>query len=156
MVQKVFITSSGKAKLTCPECGNTKQIDVNKHEIVKKKTGKLKVKCPCSHSFSVIFERRHHVRKAVDFPGNLVMGNKKYPINVTDISRMGLKIRTKGLLDLNIGDKVTIEFALDDPGRSKVSKVVFIRKIEDINLGVEFASSDHYDKFGPYLLFHLK
>ena len=154
MTQKIFITKSGKANISCPECGKTQQMDVSQFGKVEKKV-KLKCKCSCKNVFPVVLERRMQSRKPVDFPGNLLIGSKNYPINIVDISKNGLKIRTKGILDLQIEDKVTIEFVLDDPDESKISKQVIVRKINEIKIGVEFVSKDHYDKFGPYLLFHL-
>jgi len=155
MAQKVFITRSGNASFSCPECGKIKQLDVSRYNTVDKEV-KLRYTCTCKHVFSVILERRKHIRKKVDLPGTLILMNKKYPINVTDISRIGLKIRTKGLLDLHLKDKVVIEFVLDDPGGSKVSKEVIIKKMKQTNIGVEFCSQNHYDKFGAYILFHFK
>jgi len=155
MAQKVFITRSGKASFSCPECGKTKQLDVSRYNTVDKEV-KLKYTCTCKHIFSVILERRKYIRKKVDLPGVLILGNKKYPVNVIDITRAGLKIRTKGLLELHLQDKVVLEFILDDPGGSKVSKEAIIKKINQMNIGVEFFSQDHYDKFGAYILFHFK
>lgn len=155
MVQKVFITRSGKANFSCPECGKVKQLDVSRYNTVDKEV-KLKYTCTCKHIFSVILERRKSIRKKVDLPGLLILGNKRYPVNVTDISKIGLKIRTKGLLNLHLEDKVVLEFALDDPGGSKISKEVIIKKIKQTNIGVEFFSQNHYDKFGAYILFHFK
>jgi len=155
MAQKVFITRSGNASFSCPECGKIKQLDVSRYNTVDKEV-KLKYTCTCKHIFSVILERRKHIRKNVGLPGVLISGNKKYPINVIDISRNGLKIRTNGLLELRCEDKIMLEFALDDPDGSKISKEVIIKKINQTNIGVEFLSHDHYDKFGAYLLFYFK
>ena len=155
MVQKVFITKSGTANFSCPECGKVKQLDVSRYNTVEKEV-KLKYTCTCKHIFSVILERRKHIRKMVDLPGLLILGNKRYPITVIDISRVGLKIRTKGTLDLNLDDKVVLEFVLDDPGGSKISKEAIVKKINQTNIGVEFLSQTHYDKFGAYILFHFK
>ncbi|MCK5164607.1 MAG: PilZ domain-containing protein [Desulfobacula sp.] len=153
MALKVFITRSGNANFSCPECGQTRQMDVSKYRNVDKEV-KLKYTCTCKHVFSVILERRKHVRKDVNLNGEIILGNKRYPVNVKDISRLGLKIRTKGILDLHLQDKVAVEFILDDAGGSRVSKEVIIRKIDQADLGVEFVSHDHYDKLGTYLLFH--
>jgi len=151
--QKIFITRDEKAVFSCPECGKSRQMDVSKFSIVDKEV-KLKCTCTCKHVFSITLERRKYIRKEVYLSGVLILGNKKYPINVIDISKFGLKIRTKGLLDLHLEDRVVLEFALDDPDRSKVSKEATIKKIDQTNIGVEFLSHEHYDKFGHYLLFY--
>ncbi len=153
MIRKVFITRSGSASFACPECGKIRRLDVSRYNAEEKEV-KLKYTCTCGHIFSVILERRKHVRRKVDLPGVLIMGEKKYPVNVIDISRMGLKIKTRRILDLHPEDKAVVAFTLDDVGESRVSKDVVIRKINQAAVSVEFLSHEHYDKFGPYLLFH--
>ncbi len=153
MTQKVFITKSGNANFYCPECGEVRHMDVSKFKKTNKKV-KLKCTCKCKHVFSVTLERRLHVRKEVCLHGNIVSEEKKYPINVMDISRFGLMVRTKGILDYNIDEKIVVEFILDDAQNSKVSKEVIIRTINKEKIGVEFLAQDHYDRFGTYLLFH--
>ena len=152
MAGKIFLTKSGKAEIVCPECGKIKMVGFQKFVNMDKEI-KLKVTCKCSHVFPVILERRKYIRKQVEFQGGLINGNKNYSINVIDISRMGLKIRTEEVLDLNLDDKVVVEFILDDTGSSKVSKDVIIRKIDKEYIGAEFLSQSHYDKFGTYLLY---
>jgi len=153
MTQKIFLTRNGKARLVCPECGKTKLMDINRFSHIDKEI-KLKITCKCSNIFSVILERRKHVRRGVNLPGILIIGNKKHIIKVIDISRLGLKIRVEETLDINFESNAVIEFILDDTGGSRVSKDVVIRKIDHEYIGVTFISQDHYDKFGTYLLFH--
>ena len=153
MTPKIFLTKSGKAGLLCPECGKTKLMDIERFSHRDKEI-RLKITCKCSHIFSVILERRKHVRIGVNLPGVLIAGKKKYSMVIIDISRMGLKIRTEKVLDLNLDDKVIIQFILDDVGKSRISKEVVIKKIDQQHISVVFLSQEHYDKFGVYLLFH--
>ncbi len=163
MTQKIFMTKNMEAVFNCPECGNEKKMDVAKFTHVDKEI-KLKVTCKCSHVFPIILERRKHVRREVNLSGTLIKGSKKYPIQVIDISRQGLKICMEEIMnlklgdsklpDLNLDDKVIIDFILDDAGKSRVSKEVIVKKIDNKYIGVIFLSDVHYDKFGTYLLFH--
>lgn len=153
MAQKVFVSKSGKANFSCPECGKTKQLDVSRFHDLNKEV-KLKCTCTCKHKFSVILERRKHIRKDVDLDGDIILEGEKYPIKVLDISRLGLKIRTDEVLDINPGDKTIIDFILDDAGSSRVSKEVIVRTTNENTIGIEFSSHDHYDKLGTYILFH--
>jgi len=153
MIQKVFVTKKGNANFTCPECSNIKQMDVSKFCNIDKKVT-LKVTCSkCKHKFSVGLERRQHVRKTVALDGFLNIKNNKISVKIIDISRLGLKIKTTAKLDLNIGDKLILDFVLDDVTHSKVSKEVMIKKMNEREIGVQFLSLDHYDKLGSYLLF---
>jgi hypothetical protein len=129
MAEKIFLTKNAKAVVLCPECGKTKMIDFERFIDMDREI-KLKATCKCSHVFSVILERRKHVRKQVDLKGGLINGNENYSIAIINISRMGLKLRTKKVLNLNPDDKVVIEFILDDAGGSKVSKDGIIKKID--------------------------
>ncbi len=153
MTQKIFLTENKKARVICPECGNTKLMDITRFSHIEKEI-KLKITCKCRHVFSVILERRKHVRREVHLSGTLTSGGKKHNIKVIDISRLGLKIRTEEVVDLNLDDRAVIDFILDDTGQSRVSKDVIIKKVDGEYIGVTFISQDHYDKLGTYLLFH--
>jgi hypothetical protein len=155
MAQKIFMTKSGKATIICPECGKVKQMDVSKFTDVNKSVN-LKVTCACGHRFPIMLERRLHIRKNVDLKGHMVVKHKSYGIKVLDMSRLGLKIRIEKALDIQKGEKILINFILDDPGESRVEKEVLVKKVSGTDIGVEFISQDHYDKFGPYLLFHFR
>lgn len=153
MIQKVFISRSGKANITCPVCEKVKQVDVSKF-VHMDKAVTLKVNCPCGHSFSVSLERRLHFRKSVSLRGHTLFNDIKYTLRILDISRMGLKIKTDKPMGVQRGEKLIIDFTLDDATRSQVEKEVIVRKAYGTDLGVEFVTNEHYDKFGPYLLFH--
>ena len=153
MAQRVFFTRSGTASFSCPECGETKRLDVAKFKDIQKEV-RLKCTCKCKHVFSVILERRQHVRKEVFLEGVVLVDQKKYPMHVINISRYGLRIRLKRPLNIKVNDKVNIEFVLDDATRSYVRKTLLARIIHGNELGLEFVDSNHYDKLGSYLLFH--
>lgn len=151
---KVFVTSNMEATFSCSKCGKTEQKDVSKF-MGHKTQVKLKYKCKCQNYFSVILERRRSVRKSVRLKGSLTFQDKTYPINVSDLSKHGVKIRLLNQPTLELEDVVTIELILDDPNKSVVTKEVKIKKITpDAGIGCEFLSSDHYDAFGKYFLFH--
>lgn len=153
MTQKIFITKTGKATITCPECGKVKLMDVSRFAYADKPVS-LKVTCTCGHGFSATLERRLHIRKNVGLKGKIIFKDDIYMAEIIDISRMGLKIRSEKIMDIQKGEKIVVDFILDDPGKSKVEKEVIVRKINGTDIGVGFVSQDHYDKFGPYLLFH--
>lgn len=154
MTQKIFITASGRASVSCPKCHKTKLLDVSKYNSAGKEV-KLKCTCTCKHVFPVVLERRKYARKAVALEGILKLGAMIHPIKVVDITRSGLQFKTRTPLDLTLQNRILIEFTLDDAVRSKVSREVIIKKINKADVGVAFLSQDHYDKLGPYLMFHL-
>jgi len=153
MALKVFMNKKKMATFTCPECDKIRQMDVSKYYKINKPI-KLKYTCTCKHKFSVILERRQHVRKKISLKGHIIGNLKKIPILVLDISRFGLKIKLIEKFEVTVGEKIRIEFTLDDREQSKIYKGVIVRSVFSGEIGVEFDSSDHYDKLGTYLLFH--
>lgn len=153
MTQKVFVTKNGKANVSCPGCGKVKPMDVSRFKTMDQKV-KLKCTCSCKTIFPIELERRQHIRKPVSLNGELLFGDKLAPIIVVDVSRLGLKLKTRNPFKLVKDDKITVKFTLDDVGKSRVSKEAEIKSVTADSLGVAFTSTDHYDKFGHYILFH--
>lgn len=154
MTQTVFIMQSGKANISCPECGKVRQMDLSKYLAIERAVT-LKATCSCGQVFPFTLERRLHVRKTVDLEGRLTYRNKQYPVKVLDISRLGMKIRTLKALNIREGDRLVIDFILDDVNKSRISREITVRKVNRTDIGVMFPSPDHYDRLGPYLLFKL-
>ncbi len=153
-IQKVFLTEGMKARFSCPKCYKERQMDVSQFSSAQKE---VKIKCVCSScdcEFSVILERRKHIRRQVNFDGTLSHLQDSWPVKIIDISRLGLLIVTQDFLELDPGQKVVLKFRLDDAMQSRVTKDLVVRGSVGKEIRVEFMSQDHYDKLGPYLLFH--
>ncbi|RJP75490.1 MAG: PilZ domain-containing protein [Desulfobacteraceae bacterium] len=154
MTEKVFIGSNDMATFKCPECMRTKTASVSRFRNIRKAVH-VKCKCPCGHTYSALLERRKHIRKDTHFAGIFIHENgvDRGTMDILDLSRSGLKIKTNFKTDVKVGDKMKLEFILDDKQHSKVSKEVIVRSINGLYLGTEFVSLEHYDKLGSYLLF---
>ena len=161
MVQKVYISSSKMVTFTCPQCEYPRMVNVEEHKELET-VERVKVKCKrCSHQYRVVIERRGQYRKPVDLPGTytqLVDGrptDKGY-LRVLDLSRSGLKIRLNEMPAFGVGDRLMIEFHLDDASRSLIRKEVEIKKIFGQELGLAFISvhpSDPSDKALGFYMF---
>ena len=123
---------------------------------------RFKVKCKrCGHPYRVVIEKRGHYRKMVDLPGTYTYlvddrPRDKGSMRVIDVSRSGLKIRLPGKPYFVAGDRLMIEFHLDDTNQSLIRKKVEIKKIFDQELGVAFTSvhpSDPSDKALGFYMF---
>ena len=152
MAQKVYVSKFRKATFSCPKCGLVKEKDVSKF-VGLKSTVRIKCRCVCGHAYPVIFERRQHIRKTVNFSGSYVRGKKDGYFFVKDISRTGMKLKMMGPIEVAVGDRILTRFVLDDAAGSEVEKEVVVRNIMPPMLGVEFTSLDHYGKLGAYLLY---
>ncbi|KPJ77493.1 MAG: hypothetical protein AMJ54_07755 [Deltaproteobacteria bacterium SG8_13] len=161
MVQKVYISSSKMVTFTCPQCEYPRVVNVAQHKELET-VDRVKVKCKrCGHRYLVVIERRGQYRKVVDLPGTftlLVDGrptDKGY-MKVVDLSRSGLKIKLNDNPAYAVGDRLMIEFHLDDTNRSLIRKEVEIKKIFGQELGVAFTSvhaSDPSDKALGFYMF---
>ena len=123
---------------------------------------RVKVKCKrCGHQYRVVIERRGQYRKIVNLPGTytaVVDGRQADTgyMKVIDLSRSGLKMKLNDNPAFAVGDRLMIEFHLDDTNRSMIRKEVEIKKIFGQELGVAFTSvhpSDPSDKALGFYMF---
>ena len=160
MVEKVFVTGSNMAVFECPECNKAKSVDVSMYKDIRQVV-RIKVKCPCGHTYKVVLERRKYYRKDVNFPGTYThvlpdYREDKGGLTVKDLSSSGVKIKLNVKKDFKIGDILSVEFRLNDKQRSSIKKDAVIKKILDLYLGLAFnsvSSSDPSDKAIGFYMF---
>ena len=155
MNERVFINSDNIATFICPECEKVRNADVSKILGIDKAL-KIKCQCKCGKKFEAIIERRKYFRKSINMEGVCYLGkqNLKIAVSVIDISRSGLKLKLNSILNIKPEDELLIEFNLDDPEKTLISKKIIVRSISGVIMGVEFKSPEHYDKLGSYLMFY--
>lgn len=149
-VKKVFIDEKNKATFVCPKCNIAKTVDVSRY-IGKAVRKKHIYRCSCGHSHTVLLERRKFFRKDVYLPGTYTIekDNIERPLVVKDLSRSGLKLEVETTDHLSEGDKLVVEFRLDNNQRTLIRKEVFVKAILGKRIGTEFASrnlSNPFDK----------
>lgn len=154
-MQSVFVNKENKAIFTCPKCAKSKTADVSTLVMEKKKLS-VRVKCPCGNIYSVALERRKYYRKKTRLPGVFILeqNHKEYFMAVTNLSRFGLQFYSSESDKLKVGDRIGVEFRLDDKTRSLIRKKVIIRRIEGNVVGSEFSSPDEFDKVLGFYLFN--
>ncbi len=159
MTQKIFVADSNVATFVCPECNASKTTDVTKFKSLPKAV-RLKIKCTCGNSYSVILERRKYYRKETGFPGIYVYrpaGGQPLKGNMTvvDISRGGLKMKLPTQPKIKVGSVFEVEFHLDDKQRSLIRKELIVRNVVDQFICAEFSSIDPSDPSDKALGFYL-
>ncbi len=159
MPQKVFITDDKMATFICPECSETKAADVSKYKQINKEV-RLKIKCACGFSYSVLLERRQQFRKTTAFPGKYTSlpssgSIQQGDLTVKDISRTGLKLELKMMPGFIVGDRLSVEFRLDDKQKTMIKKEVVVKKISNRFVGSEFCSLDPSNPSDKALGFYL-
>jgi hypothetical protein len=74
-------------------------------------------------------------------------------MTVKDVSATGLKLKTNVAQNFAIGDRMQVEFHLDDRNRTLIKKRVIVRYQNGPFVGGEFESTEAPDKaLGFYLL----
>lgn len=159
MTQTVFVADNNIATLVCPECNTSKNADVTKYKNLEKLV-RLKIKCTCGSSYSVMLERRRHYRKKTDLPGTYVYTTavgqqQKGPMTVTEISRGGLRLKVMVLPKFKVGATFHVEFHLDDKHQTLIKKKVTAKMLTDHFIGAEFCSIDSSDSSDKALGFYL-
>jgi len=159
MAEKVFVTGNNMALFECPQCNKGKSVDVSKYKDLRQVV-RIKVKCPCGHSYKVVLERRKHFRKDINFPGTYThvlpdYNEDKGGMTVKDLSRSGIKIKLSVEKDFKIGDILSVEFRLNDKQRSLIKKDAVIRKISNPYFGLEFNALDSSDPSDKAIGFYM-
>jgi predicted RNA-binding Zn-ribbon protein involved in translation (DUF1610 family) len=156
MVQKVFITSKNTATFVCPKCGNSAVTDVSKYASLSSAVT-VKCTCNCGNLFKVSLEKRRQYRKETDLPGmyyySMTNGEMdKGIMRVVDISSNGLKLKLNVERNFEGGEKLRVEFHLDDKRRTFINKEVIVRNAHKNLVGTSFSQNEGDD---PALGFYL-
>jgi len=158
MTEKVFINQDNTATFVCPSCQRAKAANVEKYKNLDKAIW-VTSRCSCGHVWKVILERRKSHRRTTKIEGVYFhrMSNQKLQkgkMTVEDVSRSGLRIRLENNQMSAIGDKLMVEFNLDDRANSLIKKEVVIRNMSGCHIGAEFCSKDDYDRAIGFYLFN--
>ncbi|MDI6795876.1 MAG: PilZ domain-containing protein [Desulfatibacillaceae bacterium] len=152
-IVKAYVNPDFTALLVCPHCGMSRSTNVEKYAENK---DPLRVKCRCAVIYGVNLEFRRQYRKKTNLPGRYtIMGppNRIGPMIVVNVSMGGIGFVTKGINPLKVGDKVEVDFKLDDVNQSQVKRNAVVRVVDESFVGVQFTGqSGVYDAaLGFYL-----
>jgi len=154
MSEKIFVNVENIAVFKCPKCGITRTEDMTVHKNLGKAI-KTRCTCKCGHTFhvTVIMEKRKYYRKETSLPGQFSTINNEVSglMTVKNVSLSGLRFKLNENKKLNVGDRVNVEFTLDDKPRSVIQKEAEIKFIKDLNIDAEFTNVELYGRLGPYL-----
>ncbi len=154
MAPKIFVNVENLALFKCPECGLERTEDMTAYQHLGK-TIKTKCTCKCGHIFfvTVIMEKRKYYRKETNLPGQFSTLDNQISglMTVKNVSLSGLRFKLNENKKLKVGDKVNVEFTLDDTPRSVIQKEAEIKSIKDLSIDAEFTNVELYGRLGPYL-----
>ena len=156
MPVRVFLNEHCQGTFICPACGNS-VIKSLGDQIHGGSAVRIKCKCKCGHVFPAVIEQRHFFRKPSDFMGGFTYrgGNgppQKGVIRITDISQSGMQFSLTEAPSFRVGDRLSIEFRLNDKDQTRVLEDGTVLRIQHRNVGLRFDSPERYGKLGQYLM----
>lgn len=150
---KSFVKSGDEATIVCPNCMGAKIIAVRQF---RHRLHMLKVKCRCGHAFKVQLEFRRHYRKPTKLTGTydtLPPASGSGIAKIVNLSLSGACFELRGMHDLQVGQKGTLVFTLDNKKETQLTKTIFIRTVNGNRIGSEFVDDHAFQKeLGFYLL----
>jgi hypothetical protein len=138
----VYPDPEGMISLTCPNCKKSFRKNLSNYKISNRQIN-LRCNCPCGNSFSVILDRRRHLRKKTHLTGAYIHDKRKSRgvINIKDLSRSGIGFElasdNKDYI-ISSGDVLTVRFNLDDVFQTLITKEVIAKRIQGKFIGNEF------------------
>ncbi len=152
VTRTAYINDKGEAAVICEKCGGTKVVGVSR---IPDTSRPIKARCSCGFVFMVKFEKRGHYRKQVSLYGEYVgTGPERETgqLNVEDISATGLQFRTQRSNTLKAGDILKVTFMLDDAGKSMISKLVEVKRVNDRMVGAQYCDPTIEKALAFYLM----
>jgi hypothetical protein len=154
-VNRVFLNDNKDGTFICPACNH----GVIKHLgdfIDNQKAIRLRCKCKCGYSYRVLVERRRCFRKTVGLAGVYHCSDddsktRKDTIKILDISRSGLQFSIKFPPEFKVGDRIIVEFRLDDRMHTLIREMGTVIYIRANKVGLQFDSIDLKGGLGFYL-----
>lgn len=146
----VYLDENRSGLLVCTKCGSSKQLRFPRYV-----PSSGLVKCHCSNTFTVHFEKRQCYRKPVDIYGtcyadfeNADTGNL---VKILDISQDGIHLLNVGSKALQPDDTVGIVFPLGD---RRINCFVHVLRVHEEYVGGKFIGIDEHTKktLGFFLL----
>lgn len=144
-LQKVFVHPDDQTTIVCPDCNSARTLSVQQF---RHRQHLLKVKCKCGHIFKAMLEFRQKYRKKTDLDGNYSLDPKSgtnQVVKVVNLSLSGACFETRGIPNLQIGQKGTLIFTLDNRKQTVIQKQVIVRTINNRRVGCEFIADRAFE-----------
>ena len=153
--RKLLVKENDIAVVTCPSCGQTKNLSASQYK--ENRIRELRIKCGCDAFFDICLEFRKHPRLETRLLGksiNLSNHRESQDVIVKNISLGGICIcpfsknhRTRK------DDQLQVSFTLNNSKQTLIETKVSVRSVSSDFIGCEFNSTDHFKTaLGFYLI----
>lgn len=145
-MQKVLVNEKGIAWITCGQCKHTSAVDL---QGLQEGINIIDHQClKCEAVFEVSCEFRKSYRKGVNFQGTFIQQQpfeeQAGRIEITDLSRIGIKFKTRLKYNLQPGYLLKVKFTLDDRNRTTLNPVIEVKWVSGQLVGGEFVHPDQW------------
>lgn len=143
-MQKVLVNEKGMAWITCGQCNHTSAVDLSgssdginvmQHKCIK-----------CDALFDVTCEFRKSYRKEVSLQGNFIQQQPREDqagrIEITDISKIGVKFKTRVKYNFKPGYILKLTFTLDDGKKTIINQMTEVKWVSGQFVGGQFVNQD--------------
>ena len=150
---KTYVRNDDTATLICPACKTVKHIAAGdfrqgKHTIT--------VHCICQQTFNVLFDFRQYYRKQVNLPGTYEIISEGRSgggiIQINNISRSGLRFTVSGLHRIEEGQKLRVEFQLNDKKKTPLKREILVKTVRQNTIGCRLIDHLEEKELGFFLL----
>ena len=151
-LSRSFVKDDNITTIVCPSCYSAKTASVKQFRGQKHV---LKVKCKCGHTFRIGLEFRRQRRKDTELEGTSRLSPPTLSddvVKIVNLSMSGACFEVRGKHDIQIGQKGSINFTLNDAKQTPFVKHVTVRSVKGNRIGCEFVEDRAYQKeLGFYL-----
>jgi len=151
-VKRFYVKRDNTVEIKCPYCQASKTVPVEKFKNPK---NILQISCLCKKVFNVVHEFRQMYRKGTKLRGryfNQSRDNDEGRIVVDNISLKGVGFYTVGLHKIKKDHILNVEYRIDDPQKTLISRKVIARVVKGDYVGAECVNVGEYDKFLDFYL----
>lgn len=154
----VFVAEDNKAIIICPKCKKFKRESVERYRSEKHN---LKIRCSCGHFFEIKLNFRRGIRKESNLEGTYrKISTQKSSTNecrIVNLSYHGICIKIFSENNLDVGDKMVINFQLDNKQMASVErKIEVVNLFQEDHIGGVFVDheNDDYNKDIAFYMMH--
>ena len=147
---RAFVAEDGTAAFVCPNCGMARNVSVVSYRGYKHS---LKIRCRCQQTFTIDLDFRSSHRKPTNLQGfyEITSGGGGRAV-IKDLSKNGVGFMASGAHSVRVGQKILVNFALDDKNNTPLRKTAVVRSVDKNRIGCEFKKDQAFEKgLGFYL-----
>jgi hypothetical protein len=144
----VRVLSNQTAEFVCPSCKKTRIIRLEQ-EIRSSTPVRMRFQCECGSRHVLFLEKRTSVRKVVNIEGRLQVNGEPLAITIKNLSRDGLMFSPSSRLDVEVGERLAVDFTLEQVQPISFSKQIEVRWKTDIEIGAEYVAETGGSSYDP-------